>query len=99
MTHLVLKKVETRPTPGQITDLAACAQQESGFAHPRFDAPPESLGGTMRFHRRGIYAHAAPHSLGSISRASTPLRALSTRKAAELREADIKNESSVCELP
>ena len=52
----------------------------------------------MRFHRRGIYAHAAPHSLGSISRASTPLRALSTRKAAEPREVDIKNESSVCEL-
>jgi hypothetical protein len=53
----------------------------------------------MRFHRRGIYAHAAPHSLGSISRAGTPLRALSPRKAAELREVDIKNESRVCELP
>ena len=99
MTHLVLKQPKTRPTPGQITDLAAPPQHESGDPHPRFDAPPESLGGTMRFHRRGIYAHAAPHSLGSISRASTPLRALSTRKATELREVDIKNESSVCELP
>ena len=36
--------------------------------------------GAVRFHRRGIYAHAAPHSLGSISRASTPLRALRTQK-------------------
>ena len=96
MTHLVL---ETRPTPGQITDLAARPQHESGDPHPRFDAPPESLGGTMRFHRRGIYAHAAPHSLGSISRASTPLRALSTRKAAEPREMDIGNKTSVPELP
>ena len=99
MTHLVLKQPKTRTIPGQITDLAAPPQHESGDPHPRFDAPPESLGGTMRFHRRGIYAHAAPHSLDSISRASTPLRALSTRKAAELREVDIKNESSVCELP
>ena len=80
MTHRVLNLVKTRPTPGQITDLAARPQHESGDPHPRLDAPPESLGGTMRFHRRGIYAHAAPHSLGSISRASTPLRALSTRK-------------------
>ena len=76
----VIKRDQTRPTPGQITDLAARPQHESGDPHPRLDAPPESLGGTMRFHRRGIYAHAAPHSLGSISRASTPLRALSTRK-------------------
>ena len=53
----------------------------------------------MRFHRRGIYAHAAPHPLGSISRARTPLRALSSRKAAEPREVDIKNESGACELP
>ena len=55
----------------------------------------------MRFHRRGLYAHAhaAPHSFGSISRASTPLRALSTRNAAELREVDMENEPSVCELP
>ena len=71
-------------------------EQRSRFGHC---APPESLGGTMRFHRRENYAHAAPRSLGSISRASTPLRALSTRKAAELREVDIKNETSVCELP
>ena len=69
---LVLKTVETRSTPGQITDVAACAQQESGVAHPRFDAPPGSLGGAMHFHRRGIYAHTAPHSLGSISRATDP---------------------------
>jgi len=53
----------------------------------------------MRFHRKGIYAHAAAHSLGSISRASTPLRALSTRKAAKPREVDVENKSSVCELP
>ena len=83
--------VETRPTPEQIIDLAARPQHESGDPHPRLDAPPESLGGTMRFHRRGIYAHAALHSLGSISRARTPLRALSTQKAAELREVDIGN--------
>ena len=88
------------PTPGQITDLAARPQHESGDPHPRFDAPPESLGGTMCFRRRGIYAHHnAPHSLGSIFCASTPVSALSTRKAAEPRELDIKNESSVCELP
>ena len=98
MTHLVC--VKTRPTRGQITDLAARPQHESGDPRPRFDAPLESLGGAMRFHRRGICAHAAPHSLGSISRASTPLRALlSTRNAAELREVDIKNESSAFELP
>ena len=53
----------------------------------------------MRFHRRGISAHAAPHSPGSISRASTPLRALSTRNATEPLEVDIKNEASVFELP
>ena len=80
MTHLVLKQPKTRPTPGKITDLAAPPQHGSGDPHPRLDTPPGSLGGSMRFHRRGIYAHAAPHSLVSISRASTPLRALSTRK-------------------
>ena len=42
MTHLVLKQPKTRPTPGQITDLAAPPQHESGNPHPRFDAPPES---------------------------------------------------------
>ena len=35
MTHLVLKQPKTRPTPGQITDLAACAQQESGLSRWR----------------------------------------------------------------
>jgi len=53
----------------------------------------------MRFHQREIYAHAAPHSLGSISRASTPFSALIIRKAAERRELDIENEFSVRELP
>ena len=51
----------------------------------------------MRFHRRGIYAHAAPHSLGSILRESIPLCALSFRKATEPREVDIKNDCSVLE--
>ena len=74
--------------PGKITDLAARPQHESGDPHPRFDAPPESLGMTARFHRRGVYAHAAPRSLGSISRASMPLRALSTRKT----PAEVKSE-------
>ena len=63
ITHLVLKLA--RSTPGQIANLAARPQHESGDPHPRFDAPPESLDGTMRFPRRGPYAHAAPHSLGA----------------------------------
>ena len=96
MTHRASELA--RPTPGQIADRVAPPQHESGTPHPRFDALPESMGGTMRFYRREIYAHAAPHSLGSISCASTPLRALSTRKAAEPREVDIKNKSSACEL-
>ena len=96
-TKRSLIKRNTRPIPGQITDLAARPQHESGDPHPRFDAPPESLGWTMRFHRRGIHAHAAPRSLRSISRTSTPLRVLSTRKLAELF--DIGNETSVPEFP
>ena len=40
-----------------------------------------------------------PYSLGSVSRASTPSRALSTRKAGEPREVDIKNGPSARELP
>jgi len=41
--------VETRPTPGQISDLAARPHHESGNPHPRFDAPPESRAGIPVF--------------------------------------------------
>ena len=95
--HLVLKLA---PHHGKSQILRRVHNKKAGVHTrvPRFGAPPGSLGGTMRFHRRGIYAHAAPHLLGSILRASTPLCALSTREAAEPREeVDIKNEPSVCE--
>ena len=78
MTHLALKLVQHR---GKSQILRRVHNKKVGVHTRQIDAPPESLCVSMRFHRKGIYAHAAPHSLvGSISRASTLLRALSTRK-------------------
>jgi len=98
MTRLVLSEKRSQCEPRQITNLARCPQPESGRPHPRFDAPPESLAGTMHFHTRGFHAHPPPHLLGSISRGSTPFRAHSTRSTVKPRRMDIENGSSVCEL-
>ena len=75
---------ETRPAPGQITDLAARPQHESGNPHPRFDAPPESLGGTP------MLPLTRSARFRAQARLITPLRAPNTRKAAKPREVDIK---------
>ena len=60
MTRLVLSEKRPQCEPRQITNLARCPQPESGRPHPRFDAPPESLAGTMHFHTRGFHAHPPP---------------------------------------
>ena len=56
-TEIQMKGAANRTSSGASTQPP---QHESGDPRPRFDAPPESLGGTIHFHRRGNHAHAAP---------------------------------------
>ena len=79
MTHLLLKTVETRPTPGKIKDLAARPQHESGDPHPRFDAPPESLGVLRCVFIEGEFTPMPPltrlarfRARGAVARAQHP---------------------------
>ena len=69
MTHLALIKRKARPTPGQITDLAAPPQHESGRIHaPAFRCTTRVLGCYDAFssqRREFAPSHTAPHSFYS----------------------------------